>query len=369
MPAKKPASGRTAPKKTRVAPKSAAQAKRVVLSRRDVIAPKTTGRGSAKKASSRVPALLLAGVGALVVLALLTSGNTGSATPSPSGKPLLENGGLWQPAVQIAWRTKKPDGNFSSYCGGGSGGLVGEPDQVLTNEHVINDSELEGDCADATIYVGYPVEPTGVYFVWWPATVRGSSEFLDLALLDVEMNTAAVADDSQYPASIVLQHDWPVYALATEVPLLGDPISIYSYPGIGGYSMTFTAGHVAGWSWHFWSREDAKDYSTAAWLAGYNADADGYRDYMKLDATIAHGSSGSSVLNADGAIVGVTSLLGVSTDDDVDTVDCSIVVDFNGDGSYDDKDMCVPVGGFLNASATLADIRAFLTKQGVDFAP
>jgi hypothetical protein len=368
MPAKKPASGRLAPKKAGAAPKPAAQVKRVVLSRTDVAVPKKTGRGSTKKPNSRVPALLLAGVGALAVLALFTSGNTGNVTPSPSSKPALANGGLWQSAVKIAWATKDADGEFSS-CGGGSGGLVGEIDQVLTNEHVINDSELEGDCADATLYVGYPVEPTGVYFVWWPATVRGSNEFLDLALLDVEMNTAAVADDNKYPASIVLQHDWPVYALATEVPLLGDPISIYSYPGIGGYSMTFTAGHVAGWSWHGWSREDARNYSTEEWLAGYNEDADGYRDYMKLDATIAHGSSGSSVLNADGAIVGVTSLLGVSTDVDVDTVDCSIVVDFNEDGSYDDKDMCVPVGGFLNASATLADIRAFLTKQGVDFAP
>jgi serine protease Do len=269
---------------------------------------------------------------------------------------------LWQSAVQIAWATKDADGELSS-CGGGSGGLVGEIDQVLTNEHVINDSDNEGDCADATLYVGYPVEPTGVYFVWWPATVRGSNEFLDLALLDVEMNTAAVADDSKYPASIVLQHDWPVYALATEVPLLGDPISIYSYPGIGGYSMTFTAGHVAGWSWDFWSEEDAKTFSTEEWLAGYNADSDGYRDYMKLDAAVAHGSSGSSVLNADGEIIGVSTLVGVNFNGD--TVDCMQFVDTNEDGNFDDKDACVPVGGFLNASATLTDIRAFLAKQGV----
>jgi serine protease Do len=333
----------------------------VVLSRRDVTAPKKAGSRSAKKANSRVPALLLAGVGALVVLALLTSGNTGSATPS--AKPLLADGGLWQSAVQIAWATKDADGELSDCGGGGSGGLVGEIDQVLTNEHVINDSDNEGDCADATLYVGYPVEPTGVYFVWWPATVRGSNEFLDLALLDVEMNTAAVADDSKYPASIVLQHDWPVYALATEVPLLGDPISIYSYPGIGGYSMTFTAGHVAGWSWDFWSEEDAKTFSTEEWLAGYNADSDGYRDYMKLDAAVAHGSSGSSVLNADGEIIGVSTLVGVNFNGD--TVDCMQFVDTNEDGNVDDKDACVPVGGFLNASATLTDIRAFLATQGV----
>ena len=356
MPAKKP----------RTTTKSSAQTKRVTPSRRKAAAPKKARRGSAAKSHRRLPAMLLAGVGVVLALALFSNNYSGSVTPSPSGKPLVENGGLWQSAVQIAWATKDADGELSS-CGGGSGGLVGEIDQVLTNEHVINDSDNEGDCADATLFVGYPVEPTGVYFVWWPATVRGSSEFLDLALLDVEMNTAAVADDSQYPASIVLQHDWPVYALATEVPLLGDPISIYSYPGIGGYSMTFTAGHVAGWSWDFWSEEDAKTFSTEEWLAGYNADVDGYRDYMKLDANITHGSSGSSVLNADGEIIGVSSLLGVSYQED--TVDCSILADTNDDGEVNDEDICVPVGGFLNASATLVDIRAFLTKQGVDLNP
>ena len=88
---------------------------------------------------------------------------------------------------------------------------------------------------------------------------------------------------------------------------------------------------------------------------------------MKLDANITHGSSGSSVLNADGEIIGVSSLLGVSYQED--TVDCSILADTNDDGEVNDEDICVPVGGFLNASATLVDIRAFLTKQGVDLNP
>jgi len=367
MPAKKPAANRAAIKTPRATKRSIANTKRATTSRAQATTPKTARRGSAEASNRRVAGMLLAGVGVVLALALFSSSNSGSVTPSPSSKPTLADGGLWQSAVQVAWRTKNLDGEFAKYCGGGSGGLVGAPDQVLTNEHVINDSELEGDCADATLYVGYPVELTGVYFVWWPATVRGSNEFLDLALLDVEMNIAAVADDNKYPASIVLQHNWPVYALAAEVPLLGDPISIYSYPGIGGYSMTFTAGHVAGWSWDFWTREEAKTFSTEEWLAGYNADADGYRDYMKLDATIAHGSSGSSILNADGEIVGVTTLLGVSYEDDA--VDCTQFVDTNEDGNVDEEDACVPVGGFLNASATLDDIRAFLAKQGLDLNP
>jgi hypothetical protein len=189
---------------------------------------------------------------------------------------------------------------------------------------------------------------------------------LDLALVDVDLAAAAVVENSDYPASIVLTNNWPVYTVANEVPSLGDPIAIYSYPAIGWYSMTFTAGHVAGWSWDYWTDEDTEG-EDPAWVAEFRQDSDGRRDYMKLDATVAHGSSGSSVLNQDGEIIGVSTLAGVGFQ--TDKVDCMEFVDTNEDGSIDDKDACVPVGGFLNASATLTDIRAFLTKQGVDLTP
>ena len=361
MPAKKPVSGRTTPRKTRVAPKSAAPAKRVVLSRKDVTAPKKAVRGSTKKANSRVPALLLAGVGALVVLALLTRGNTGGVTPSPSWKPALADGGVWQSAVQVAWFAEDADGELIG-CGGGSGGLVGEIDQVLTNEHVVNDSENEGDGAEAKLYVGYPVEPTGVYFVWWLGTVRGVNEFTDLALVDVDMTAAAVVDSSDYPASIVLGHTWPVFAVASKEPIIGAPISIYSYPGIGGPSMTFTAGYVAGWAWASYSEKEVAEMS-ASWVASYNADPDGYRDFLKIDATISGGSSGSSVLSAAGEIVGVIVIAGSSTQ--IEPTDCRPLADTNGDGSIDDTDSCVPIGGFINGAVTITDVRSFLTGQGV----
>ena len=361
MPAKKPVSGRTTPRKTRVAPKSAAPAKRVVLSRKDVTAPKKAVRGSTKKANSRVPALLLAGVGALVVLALLTRGNTGGVTPSPSWKPALADGGVWQSAVKVAWFAEDADGELIG-CGGGSGGLVGEIDQVLTNEHVVNDSENEGDCAEAKLYIGYPVEPTGVYFVWWLGTVRGVNEFTDLALVDVDMTAAAVVDSSDYPASIVLGHTWPVFAVASKEPIIGAPISIYSYPGIGGPSMTFTAGYVAGWAWASYSEKEVAEMS-ASWVASYNADPDGYRDFLKIDATISGGSSGSSVLSAAGEIVGVIVIAGSSTQ--IEPTDCRPLADTNGDGSIDDTDSCVPIGGFINGAVTITDVRSFLTGQGV----
>ncbi len=365
MPAKKPAASRAATETPRATAKLSSKTKRATPSRTKAATPKKTRRGGAATSNRRVVGMLLAGVGIVLALALFSNDNSGNVTPSPSGKPLLENGGLWQSAVQVAWQIEKPDGTLS-YCSGGSGGLVGQIDQVLTNEHVVNDSDNEDDCADAKLYVGYPVESTGIWFVWWPASVRGDNPFLDLALVDVDMNAAAIAEDDDYPASIVLQHQWPVYTVANDVPNLGDPVSIYSYPAIGGVSMTFTSGHVAGWSWDYWTDEDTEG-EDPAWIAAFKQDSDGFRDYMKLDANITHGSSGSSVLNESGELVGVSTLLGVAYQ--VDTVDCQKVIDTNEDGSYDEKDVCVPVGGFLNASATLADVRAFLVKQGVDLNP
>ena len=362
MPAKKPAAGREATKTPRAATELSPKGKRAPSSRSKAVAPKTARRGGAATSNRRLPAMLLAGVGVVLALALFSNNNSGSATPSPSGKPVLENGGLWQSAVQVAWRTKNSDGTLAKYCGGGSGGLVGEPDQVLTNEHVVNGSDNEGDCADAGLYVGYPVEPTGVWFVWWPASVRGESAFLDLAIVDVNLTAVNFPEKKAYPASIVLENQWPVYTVASEVPSLGDPIAIYSYPEIGWYSMTYTAGHVAGWSWDYWDDENSKGKSSA-WMAGFKQDSDGRRDYMKLDATVAHGSSGSSVLNQDGEIIGVSTVVGVGFQ--TDAVDCMEFVDTNEDGNVDEKDACVPVGGFLNAAATLTDIRAFLVKQGI----
>jgi V8-like Glu-specific endopeptidase len=305
--------------------------------------------------------MLLAGVGVVLALALFSNNNSGSVTPSPSGKPLLENGGLWQSAVKVAWLAKDADGEFFD-CGGGSGGLVGEINQVLTNEHVVNDSENTGDCADASLYVGYPVESTGVYFVWWPGTVRGVNEFTDLALVDVDLTATAIKDNSDYPSSIVLAHTWPVFSIASKEPVIGAPISIYSYPGIGGPSMTFTAGHIAGWAWASWTEKEVAEMSPS-WIASYNADLDGYRDFLKIDATTARGSSGSSVLSAAGEIVGVIVIAGSSTQ--VETTDCRSLADTNDDGSIDDTDSCVPTGGFINGAVTITDIRLFLTTQGV----
>jgi hypothetical protein len=48
-----------------------------------------------------------------------------------------------------------------------------------------------------------------------------------------------------------------------------------------------------------------------------------------------------------GLLIGVPTRAGVGGD--TDPVDCRPVKDTNGDGSIDDRDDCVPIGGFINA--------------------
>ena len=126
---------------------------------------------------------------------------------------------------------------------------------------------------------------------------------------------------------------------------VGAPIRVFGYPGIGGDSITFTSGYVAGWARDQGANEDAA--------------------VLKIDITIAGGSSGSAVLDTLGRVVGVVMMGGVSTDGSVDILDCRQLVDTNGDGKIDDSDSCLPLGGFLNGAVALAPLRAFLRAENV----
>jgi uncharacterized protein (DUF2141 family) len=52
-------------------------------------------------------------------------------------------------------------------------------------------------------------------------------------------------------------------------------------------------------------------------------------------------------MDASGKMVAIPSQLG--SGDDQAVVDCRVIADTNGDGNINDRDMCIPVGGFINA--------------------
>jgi hypothetical protein len=124
---------------------------------------------------------------------------------------------------------------------------------------------------------------------------------------------------------------------------LGDTVNIFGYPGIGGETVTFTSGSVAGFS----KEPGVRDR----------------RAWIKTDATIAGGNSGGAAVNHDGELVGIPTQAAAGSD--VTPVDARPVVDTTGDGRVDHRDTPMAVGGFINGLRPVKLAGSLLAKAGV----
>jgi len=319
--------------------------KRLVLTRSEVGASRPTSKPMAagRGLRSRLPharALFLALL--LMVAAGWASSNSLQNGSGPSAKPTpsisldsLADGDLFKSAVVLAWGVKGADG-YITWCFTGSGSQIVRAGLILTNSHIAADPEPEDECdPKASIWVGYQDDPKADSYYWFPGKTIALDSRHDLGLVEVDFQGQSLAPD------------WPVLEIAelADEPKLGAPIRVFGYPGIGGDSITFTSGYVAGWARDQGANEDAA--------------------VLKIDITIAGGSSGSAVLDTSGRVVGVVMMGGVSTDGSVAILDCRQLVDTNSDGKIDDADSCQPLGGFLNGAVALAPLRAFLRAEKV----
>ena len=305
---------------------------------------KATVRKKRRKPSAllqlaKVPALIVAA--ALIVVAgfnLSRGVNTGaspSAEPSASASitPIAE-GDLYKTAVKIVWGVE--ESGSLNWCAEGSGAQIVRTGLIITNQHVAEEPDEEYECdPDASLWVLYLNDPKGENFTWYSATVLAVAGRHDLALLEVDFEGSK------------LTPGWPVLQIAelTDEPALGAPIRIFSYPSIGGNSITFTSGFVAGWARDQEANED---------------DA-----VLKLDATISGGSSGSAVLDEFNHVIGVVMMGGVSTDGSIPGITCREWYDTNGDGSINSADTCQILGGSINGAVALAPLRAFLRSEDI----
>ena len=276
-----------------------------------------------------------------------------SAAPTPSPKSEVAPVELWKTAVLVGHVRMNLEDEHE-LCGNASGSLVGSPDTVVTAQHVIEwTDEKEKLCSGASIWVGYNFDPKAEFFVWWPAEVRRESEDQDLAVLTVDLTAEPWIEDESIAFGALLAGDWPTLDVAPmeAEPQIGDPVQLYSYPGIGSYSVTYTSGHLAGWSYDDMTETDA--------------------GIMKLDMTVAGGSSGSGLLDSEGRLIGLIVMGGVTRfpagdeRNDIDWVDCRHAADTNGDELIDDEDTCLPTGGFINGAVSLFPLRQFLIGTGV----
>ena len=227
----------------------------------------------------------------------------------------------------------------------GTGSIVTKDGLILTNCHVAlpaamfgsgPENDRDGLIVALTTRTDKP--PTPMYV----GEVAQYDPDLDLAIVRI---TKTLDGAKVNPTSLNLP-TLPV-GDSDEVEL-GDELFIFGYPTIGGETITFTSGNVSG-------------FVSERGIEG--------RAWIKTDATIAGGNSGGTGVNDEGILVGVPTLGGAGHTEKI--VDCRVIQDTNGDGKLDDKDTCLPFGGFINSlrPVNLAKPLIEAAKRGLAPAP
>ena len=203
----------------------------------------------------------------------------------------------------------------------GSGTILSPSGMILTNAHVASPAsqgqpDLEPDALGIAIVTSEDKPPVASYL----AQVRAVDGFLDLAVIQI---ISTVDGSGVDPNSL----NFPFVDLGdSNQTHVGDHVSIFGFPGIGGDTITFTQGSVSG----FTSENPIGD-----------------RAWIKTDATIAGGNSGGLAADDNARIIGVPTQ--ASSGGSGDVTDCRQIQDTNGDGQVDRNDSCIPIGGFINA--------------------
>jgi S1-C subfamily serine protease len=195
----------------------------------------------------------------------------------------------------------------------GSGSIITPDGLILTNAHVVlPDKYYPVDALVVALTESADKPPTPRYY----AEVMQADPDLDIAVIKV---TADLDGNPVNPAALNL----PTVPIGNSDELaLGDAITILG----GGETITLTRGEVS----------------------GFTSEADyGERAFIKTSATIAGGNSGGLAANARGELIGIPTQLGYGGEDQF--VDCRVLADTNRDGVIDDRDSCIPTGGFINA--------------------
>jgi S1-C subfamily serine protease len=152
--------------------------------------------------------------------------------------------------------------NDDYICASGSGAFVGDGSFVVTNEHVVNNEDLDAGCD--WLWVGFGEDPSTEPDTWYSADVLWSDVEDDLAILKLPELRAGET------RSLPIRYDRLK---------LGDEISVFGFPGIGGDTLTLTKGIISGFDSEF--------------------------GFYKVSAAINAGNSGGPVLDSQGRLIGI----------------------------------------------------------------
>jgi len=254
-----------------------------------------------------VVVLIAITVGVIVFLITVLGGEDETQFSKPFTNPSVNQ--LAQATVQVVGL-----GADNEPLCSGSGTLVSNSGMILTNAHVVT---REPNCDFEALGVAITVDAGR------PPTLQFAA---DLLAIDPDTDLAVIQISEPLHEGETMPTSFPALALGdSDAVGIGDDIRILGYPEIGGDTITFTNGSVAG-------------FTAQAGI--------GDRALIKTDATIAGGNSGGAAVDAEGRLIGIPTKARAT--EDGPAVDCRPLADTNGDGNVDELDNCVPIGGFLN---------------------
>lgn len=173
-----------------------------------------------------------------------------------------------------------PDNDFELFSLG-SGTVMNENGLILTNNHVVEGDSSNGfmnDDALAFIAVPPPDLRGEAIIKYFGKVVKADAD-LDLALVQI----LGLVDDPEAPLPTNL--GLPTIAMGnSDDMMIGDEINMFGYPGVGGNTPTYSKGTVSGF---------------------LDEDRNGVYEWIKTDATLAHGNSGGLSTDDQGRFVGV----------------------------------------------------------------
>lgn len=227
-------------------------------------------------------------------------------------------GDVMKSVVQIiAMRQGFMGGMTSAWTG--SGTIVHPQGIILTNCHVANPRAMGMSSP--------PADRLGIALTERSDRAPALSYFAEVIGYDADLDLAVMRITHDVKGKPTGRLKLPSVALGDSDTLeLGDRLSIFGYPGIGGETITFTSGDVSGFSQE----------------RGVNAS----RAWVKTDATIAGGNSGGTSVNDNGRLVGIPTQAAAGSG--VTPVDARPVLDTNRDGRVDQRDTPMAIGGFIN---------------------
>lgn len=261
----------------------------------------------------------------------------------PNLEPLPEPGrggigDVMRSVVQIvAMREAFMGGMTSAWTG--SGTIVHPQGIILTNCHVANPRAMGMSSP--------PADRLGISITEQSDRAPALTYFAEVVAYNADLDLAVLRITHDVKGRPVRQLRLPSVALGDSEELdLGDKVSIFGYPGIGGETVTYTSGNVAGFS-------NEKGVRAA-------------RAWIKTDATIAGGNSGGTAVNSQGRLVGVPTQ--ASAGAGVTPVDARPVLDTNKDGRVDQRDTPMAIGGFINGMRPVNLAIPLLEKAGMRIA-